>query len=66
VFSNRGYVNLGSLQTLPEGIVFSNRGYVYLKSLIGGGFDAWKGNIEGMGNQRLLNKMISLGLFDRK
>jgi hypothetical protein len=64
-FSNRGFVDLRSLQTIPQGIVFSNWGNVYLGSLIGW-FHDWKGNIKGIGNQRLLNKMISLGLFDRK
>ncbi len=64
-FSNRGFVDLRSLQTIPRGIVFSNGGNVYLGSLIGW-FHDWKGNIKGIDYQRLLNKMISLGLFDRK
>jgi len=65
VFRNRGYVYLESLTSLPPGAVFENRGDVYLESLIGGYFDDWKGNIDGIDPKRLLNKMISLGLFDK-
>jgi len=36
-----------------------------LESLIGGPFNEWEGNIEGINKKRLLNKMISLGLFKR-
>jgi hypothetical protein len=52
VFSNGGNVNLGSLL---------ERGY-----LSGGWFEDWTGNIEGIDDKRLLNKMIKDGLFDRK
>ena len=66
VFENRGYVNLNSLTYLPPGVVFSNKGVVYLESLIGGYFNDWKGNIDGIDEKILLNKMISLGLFENK
>jgi len=46
-------------------VEFKNRGYVYLRSLIRGGFQDWEGNIKGIDSKRLLNKMISLGLFER-
>jgi hypothetical protein len=50
-------------------VEFNNGGFVFLRSLIGGleygFFDDWRGNIEGIDSNRLLNKMISLGLFDR-
>jgi hypothetical protein len=46
-------------------VEFKNKWSVYLKSLIGGRFYFWKGNIEGIDEKRLLNKMISLGLFER-
>jgi hypothetical protein len=36
-----------------------------LKSLIGGWFSQWKGNIEGVDSKRLLNFMISKGVFER-
>jgi hypothetical protein len=95
-FSNSGFVGLGSLQILPEGIIFSNGGNVILRSLLrslqtlpkgtvfsnggnvnlgsllergylsGGWFEDWTGNIEGIDDKRLLNKMIKDGLFDRK
>jgi hypothetical protein len=64
-FSNGGYVNLRSLETLPSGVEFSNGGHVYLESLVGGWFDVWKGNIEGVASKRLLNVMISKGLFEK-
>jgi hypothetical protein len=46
-------------------VEFENRETVYLTSLTGGRFYNWKGNIEGIDSKRLLNKMISLGLFER-
>jgi hypothetical protein len=50
--------------------VFSNEGDVKLDSLIGGSipygwFSKWKGNIEGIDSKRLLNSMISKGVFER-
>jgi hypothetical protein len=65
-FNNGRGVNLESLRTLPQGIEFNNGGYVNLMSLIGGWLSFWEGNIEGIKYKRLLNKMISLGLFDKK
>jgi len=46
-------------------VEFKNEGFVYLESLIGGYFDDWKGNIEGIDHKRLLNKMIKQGVFER-
>ena len=66
VFRNRGDVDLDSLASLPPGVEFNNRGDVYLESLIGGYFNDWKGNIDGIDEKILLNKMISLGLFENK
>jgi hypothetical protein len=85
VFKNGRDVNLESLKTLPSGVKFRNRGYVYLDSLetispgvgfenggsvnlgiLGDYFYLWKGNIEGVDPNMLLNKMISIGLFDRR
>ena len=65
VFKNGGYVDLRSLTSLPPDVEFNNEGGVFLKSLIGDWFYSWKGNIEGIDEKRLLNKMISLGLFER-
>jgi hypothetical protein len=63
-FRNEGYVWLKSLTSLPPGVEFNNRGYVYLESLTGDWFSYW-GNIRDIDSNRLLNKMISLGLFDK-
>jgi hypothetical protein len=65
VFNNVGYVYLDFLETLPQRIEFKNVSGVYLESLMGGWFSHWDGNIEGIHQVRLLNKMISLGLFER-
>jgi hypothetical protein len=64
-FNNEGYVFLNRLTSLPPGVEFNNQGSVRLESLIGGWFEDWEGNIEGINKNRLLNKMISLGLFER-
>ena len=64
-FNNGGAVGLGALPSLPPGVEFRNKGQVWLDALIGGGFDDWKGNIEGIDSKRLLNLMIKQGLFER-
>jgi hypothetical protein len=69
VFNNGWHVNLDSLTSIPPGVVFRNGWSVNLDSLIGGFFSEWEGNIEGIDSDRssrLLNKMITLGLFDKK
>jgi hypothetical protein len=53
---------LESLISLPPGVVFKNRGSVNFKSLVGW-FNNWSGNIEGIEGNRLLNLMISKGMF---
>ena len=65
VFNNEGNVWLDSLASIPPSVEFKNRGHVNLESLIGDWFYSWKGNIEGIKPNRLLNAMISLGLFER-
>ena len=63
-FKNRGHVELNALKSLPPGVEFSNEGDVQLDALtIGGWFFEWKGNIEGIDSKRLLNSMISKGMF---
>ena len=67
-FKNGHYVFLNSLTSISPGVEFRNGGGVSFESLIdvyGGYFRQWKGNIEGIDSKRLLNKMISIGLFDR-
>jgi hypothetical protein len=69
VFRNGWSVNLDSLTSIPPGVEFRNGWSVNLDSLVGGWFCFWKGNIEGIDSNRssrLLNLMISLGLFDKK
>ena len=63
VFENRGSVSLEALTSLPLGVEFKYGGYVYLPSLIGGQFNYWSGNIEGIDSNRLLNVMIKQGVF---
>ena len=65
-FRNGMSVNLASLTSIPPGVEFKNGGDVDLGSLIGGYFDDWKGNIEGIDSKSLLNKMIEDGVFDRR
>jgi hypothetical protein len=43
--------------------VFNNKGDVNLESLIGGWFNNWKGNIDGVDSKRMLNFMIKKGIF---
>ena len=63
-FKNKGYVDLQSLKTISPGVEFRNKGGVLLRDLIGG-FGDWSGNIEGIDEKRLLNKMIKDGVFER-
>ena len=67
VFKNRGGIYLIALTSLPPGVEFKNAGSVNLRSLVGGDglFDKWKGNIEGIDSNRLLNVMIKQGVFER-
>ena len=58
-----GYVDVGSLETLPPDVQFNNKGDVYLGSLTGDWFSNWKGNIEGIDSNTLLNVMIKRGMF---
>ena len=62
-FKNKGDVDLRSLKTLPPGVVFKKGENVYLDSLTGYWFYNWKGNIEGIDSNTLLNGMIKRGIF---
>ncbi len=64
-FKNRGSVYLKALTSLPPGVEFRNGGDVWLESLIGSVFNEWEGNIDGIDTKRLLNLMISKGVFER-
>ena len=62
-FVNEGDVYLYYVKNIHPSVKFNNEGEVFLK---GDWFSFWKGNIEGIDSKRLLNKMISIGLFDRR
>ncbi len=64
-FKNGGNVYLESLTSIPSGVEFKNKGDVGLDSLTGDRFDEWKGNIKVIDSKRLLNLMISKGIFER-
>ena len=64
-FIDGGNVYLRNLTSLPPGVKFENGDVVFLESLIGREFDGWKGNIEGIDSNRLLNSMIKQGIFER-
>ena len=66
VFSNEGEVGLGSLEVIPPDAEFRTTYDVNLQSLTGNWFSEWEGNIKGIRFNRPLNKMISIGLFDRR
>jgi len=65
-FENEGHILLNSLSSISPGIVFENKRDVFLGSLIGEWSDDWAGNIRDIDSNRLLNKMISLGLFEKR
>jgi hypothetical protein len=66
-FSNGGDISLKSVKSIQEGVEFHNEGVVNLRSMFDDGwFHHWDGNIGGINSKRLLNKMISLGLLDKK
>jgi hypothetical protein len=62
-FRNGGTVNMGSLASISPGVEFNNGESVYLRSLVGGWFEDWSGNIEGIEPTSLLNVMIKQGMF---
>jgi hypothetical protein len=67
-FYNTGIVSLDSVRSISPGVYFKPNyiGDVVWIPLLGGEyFSSWKGNIKDINNFRLLNKMISLGLFER-
>lgn len=69
-FGGRGWmVKLNSLRSIPSDTRFGINASI--RSIIGpaggyGYFHAWEGNIKGIDPKRLLDKMVSLGLFDKR
>ena len=66
IFGNGTNALLASVTRIPPGVEFNNLGVIDLSFLIGGDFKNWEGNIRGIRPKTLLNKMISLGLFDKE
>jgi len=64
-FNNGWGINLRSLERIPRSVVFNNQGWVDLTHLLGGLDYDWVGHIKGIYKRRLLNKMISIGIFNR-
>lgn len=63
-FKNGGNINLESLTSIPPGVEFNNEGDVFLGSLDDVWFNEWDGSsIEEIDSKRLLNLMISKGMF---
>jgi hypothetical protein len=69
-FKDSRHVFLDFLKNIPSNTGFNNLGNkhsdVHMQSLFGGWFSEWEGNIQKIGHNRLLNKMVSLGLFDKE
>ena len=62
-FHNKGTVFLDRVKTISVGVEFHNVKVVYLYTAMDGRFNKWKGNIEGIASNRLLNGMIKGGMF---
>ena len=62
-FANEGDVYLYYVKNIHPSVKFNNEGEVFLK---GDWLGGWSGNIKGIDSKRLLNKMIELGMFDRR
>jgi hypothetical protein len=61
-FRNGGTVLFDSIDYITKGVEFSNKGGISLKNI---NAETWGGNIEGIDHKRLLNFMISKGVFER-
>lgn len=65
-FANKGgHINLKSIKSISTGAIFNTEVPIFLKSLTGGWFENWEGNIEDINTNELLRRMISLGIFDK-
>ena len=80
VFNNSGLVNLPLVKSISRGVEFNNQldhkedrfsemkkipGGINLNSLIGSNLYNWSGRIEEISHNRLLNKMIKDGVFEK-
>ena len=64
-FGSDGDVFLDSLISITPGVEFRNWTHPRMDSLFNGWFYRWEGNIDGIQPNRLLNKMIATGMFDK-
>ena len=60
VFNNRDVVDLRSLKSISQDVMFNNEKNVILPWIW---LNTWKGNIEGIDSNKLLNAMIKRELF---
>jgi hypothetical protein len=81
IFKNTGDVSLESVTSISSGVEFMNGRSISLDSVrsihrevvfgikgnpfLGWWYFEWKGNIKGILNNRILNKMIKDGVFER-
>jgi hypothetical protein len=65
-FRNTYWVWLNSLRSIPPGVEFGPNTSPYLKKYSNDCISQWPINIGGISFNKLLNKMISLGLFDKE
>ena len=64
VLQNKGMIFLSKINIIDRGVVFQNEKGVMIGRTDFSEF-SWSGNIEGINSKRLLNFMISKGLFER-
>jgi len=65
-FGSDGNVFLDSLISITPGVEFRNWTHPRMDYLFKGWFYNWKGNINGIQPNRLLNKMIAIGMFNQE
>ena len=66
IFKGESHIYLSLVVSIPVGVEFKNQGSVYLGALTRGWFGNWEGNRKGIGSNKILNKMIADGLFNRE
>lgn len=60
IFNNRRYIDLRNCLKIDSSVIFNNEESIFVDKLI---TNNWEGNIEGIDSKRLLNLMISKGIF---
>ena len=63
-FNNEGYIYFESLKMIPPGVEFNNNRNISMEPLIREVYiRRWKGNIDGINHNALLNMMIKRGMY---